>query len=154
MIYTVNNLFPRDIDAQQVYLNIIILSMLRIIINMMSFIYTKCMEQTWYLALDTQLFIVSPIIVYLIWRWPIGGFILLNGLFLAFVGVNFAIFAAYKLPPTIMFTRTKELLSVGGDIYKYYDKPWTRAPPYILGILRGWQLHSMRDSHNKPLPNV
>ena len=35
------------------------------------------MGQTWYLAIDMQLFIISPIFVYLLWRSPFSGLICL-----------------------------------------------------------------------------
>ena len=37
---------------------------------------------------------------------------------------------------------------------EYYFKPWTRAPPYLVGIFLGWLLHEMRNSTvkiSKPL---
>lgn len=30
----------------------------------------QCLGQTWYLAIDFQLFILSPIILIPLWRWP------------------------------------------------------------------------------------
>jgi hypothetical protein len=28
----------------------------------------------------------------------------------------------------------------------YYFKPWTRAPPYLIGIWTGWFLHRVKQS--------
>lgn len=28
----------------------------------------------------------------------------------------------------------------------YYFKPWTRAPPYLIGIWTGWFLHRVKHS--------
>jgi hypothetical protein len=28
----------------------------------------------------------------------------------------------------------------------YYFKPWTRAPPYMIGIWAGWFLHRVKQS--------
>lgn len=28
----------------------------------------------------------------------------------------------------------------------YYSKPWTRAPPYLIGIGTGWFLHRVKQS--------
>ena len=117
-------------------------------------IKSQCMEQTWYLSVDMQLFIIAPIFVYILWRWPLHGILTLVVFTLASIGANFAIFAVYDLPPTIMFTRLNDLIAVGTDSNKYYNKPWTRAPPYMLGLLTGWHLHALKDSTNKPLPNV
>lgn len=31
----------------------------------------------------------------------------------------------------------------------YYDLPWTRASPYLVGILLGWFLHVTKQSNRK-----
>lgn len=64
------------------------------------------MEQTWYLALDMQLFIVSPIFVYLLWRNKNIGLALLCLVFIGTIAANFAVFAVFDLMPTVMPTRT------------------------------------------------
>jgi peptidoglycan/LPS O-acetylase OafA/YrhL len=64
------------------------------------------MEQTWYLALDMQLFIVSPLVIYLLWRVKKIGMALLLFLFIGTIAANFAIFAVYDLMPAVMPTRT------------------------------------------------
>lgn len=64
------------------------------------------MEQTWYLALDMQLFILSPLFIYMLWRRKNIGLALLAFVFLGTIGANFAIFAVFDLMPTIMPTRT------------------------------------------------
>jgi peptidoglycan/LPS O-acetylase OafA/YrhL len=30
----------------------------------------QCLEHTWYLAVDMQLFLLSPILLYPLWKWP------------------------------------------------------------------------------------
>ena len=113
------------------------------------------MEQTWYLAVDMQLFIIAPIFVYILWRWPLHGVLTVVAFTLASIGGNFAVFAINDLPPTIIFTRTRELATNSGEkTDAYYVKPWTRAPPYMIGILMGWYLHTLRGSTKKARPNV
>lgn len=63
------------------------------------------MAQTWYLAVDMQLFIVAPLFVYLLFRWPFAGMLAIITALLGTLGANFAVFASYDLQPTIMFTR-------------------------------------------------
>lgn len=36
----------------------------------------------------------------------------------------------------------------------YYDLPWTRAPPYFIGIYVGWYLYKTEGSSRKPLNKV
>jgi peptidoglycan/LPS O-acetylase OafA/YrhL len=45
--------------------------------NLSSFL--QCLPQTWYLAVDMQLFILSPIVLYPLWKWPHKWNILLLG---------------------------------------------------------------------------
>ncbi|XP_032794863.2 nose resistant to fluoxetine protein 6 [Daphnia magna] len=120
----INNLFPTDINVQ-------------------------CMEQTWYLALDMQLFILSPLFIYMLWRRKNIGLALLAFVFLGTIGANFAIFAVFDLMPTIMPTRTFDTLAMGLDADYYYTKPWTRAPPYIVGVWLGWFLHVTKESQKR-----
>ncbi|XP_057365085.1 nose resistant to fluoxetine protein 6-like [Daphnia carinata] len=120
----INNLFPTDINVQ-------------------------CMEQTWYLATDMQLFILSPLFIYLLWRRKNIGLALLGFVFLGTIGANFAIFAVFDLMPTIMPTRTFDTLAMGFDADYYYTKPWTRAPPYIVGVWLGWFLYVTKESQKR-----
>lgn len=69
------------------------------------------MEQTWYLALDMQLFILSPLFIYLLWRRKSIGLALLAFVFVATIGANFAVFAVFDLMPTVMPTRTYNSVS-------------------------------------------
>lgn len=43
------------------------------------------MFQSWYLAADTQLFVLAPLIVYPLWRWRRAGVLLLGAV--AFISV-------------------------------------------------------------------
>lgn len=63
------------------------------------------MGETWYLAVDMQLFLISPIFVYLLWRWKRTGLIVLAGFTLASLSANFAVYFYFNLPPTLMVTR-------------------------------------------------
>ena len=67
------------------------------------------MGETWYLAVDMQLFLVAPLIIYPLWRWKKAGLILLSGFTLATLAANFAVYLVYNLPPTLMATRMYKL---------------------------------------------
>ena len=64
------------------------------------------MEQTWYLALDMQLFVLSPLFVYLLWRRKNIGLAALAFVLVGTIGANFAVFTVFDLMPTVMPTRT------------------------------------------------
>lgn len=60
------------------------------------------MFQSWYLAVDTQLFIIAPIFIYPLWRWrQIGEWMLGTASILAVI-VPFFVTFIYKLDPTFM----------------------------------------------------
>lgn len=67
------------------------------------------MGQTWYLAVDMQLFLVAPLVIYPLWRWRKYGLA-----WLALIGLLcqvsiFAIYAVYDLMPTMIVTRLYEI---------------------------------------------
>lgn len=59
------------------------------------------MPETWYLATDMQLFLVSPIFVYFIWKWKRSGLIFLALALAASTIANVVAFIVYQLPFTV-----------------------------------------------------
>ena len=66
------------------------------------------MPHTWYLAVDMHLFILSPIFVYLLWRWKRLGLVSVVGFTLASLAATFTLYAVFDFPPTMMITRMKD----------------------------------------------
>ncbi|XP_071040695.1 nose resistant to fluoxetine protein 6-like [Parasteatoda tepidariorum] len=110
----------------------------------------QCMGWTWYLANDMQFFVISPIFLITLWRWPTVGF-LVSTLFLwASWITGFVMTFQLNLPagtisnvndrindPT--FTpRWNEYMG------KYYMRPYTRIGPYIAGIVVGYILYKRK----------
>ena len=58
----------------------------------------QCMMETWYAANDMQFFLISPFIIYPIWRWKTTGLILLAVLTLGSLVSNIVIFATNDIP--------------------------------------------------------
>jgi len=104
-----------------------------------------CMGETWYLANDMQFFLISPLFIYTLWRWRMFGFILIAVTTLASLGGTVAEYIVYDLPPEIMASRQLEANNPHffGD---YYIKPWTRIPPYLVGIVLGHILSRTKKS--------
>ena len=108
------------------------------------------MPHTWYLAVDMHLFILSPIFVYLLWRWKRLGLVSVVGFTLASLAATFTLYAVFDFPPTMMITRMKDFSKSSSDFMDYYYfKFWTRAPPYMVGIFIGWFLHVTKGSSMK-----
>lgn len=60
------------------------------------------MRETWFLANDMQFFIISPLLVYPMWRWKRIGFAPLVTLTLASLLANIEAFASHDVPMTLM----------------------------------------------------
>ena len=58
------------------------------------------MGETWSLAVDMQLFLITPFIVYAIWRWRRAGLAILAALTLATLAINVYVFASHNLHMT------------------------------------------------------
>ena len=63
------------------------------------------MGETWYLAVDMQLFLMAPFLIYPLWRWKKVGLTLLAFFTLGALAANFAVYAIYSFPPSLMPTR-------------------------------------------------
>jgi len=90
-----------------------------------------CINVTWYLAIDMQFFILTPIVLTVLHKFPKAGQALL-GLLLAAGTVC-----------QIYFTIVDDEFFHGS--FRYYMKPWNRSNPYVIGLLLGYILHKMRD---------
>ena len=63
-------------------------------------------SETWYLACDMQMFWLSPLFIYPIWRWKKTGVIWTAICLFVFLGASATVFIVYDLIPTILFVRT------------------------------------------------
>lgn len=66
--------------------------------------YAQCMNQTWYMAVDMQLFWLSPLVLLPLARWPRLGRALLVGLIVAAVAAPFAVTVAEGLSGAMLYT--------------------------------------------------
>ena len=100
-----------------------------------------CLPVTWYLACDMQMYVVAPLVLLpMYWgsRKMHAGLIWWTLVFLLFTAVPIGLSAKHHLPPG------------GGIIYQpvddfnytldFYNVPWARAQPYLIGILTGYVL--------------
>lgn len=60
------------------------------------------MFQSWYLAADTQLFVLAPLVVYPLWRWRRLGLAALGGLAVVSVLVPLLSTLAYDTDPSLL----------------------------------------------------
>jgi len=101
----------------------------------------SCMGVTWYLMVDMQLFIFTPLIIYPLWRWPKAGLIL-SGVITC---------AATIVPVAIVWAENPFMGGWSGDFGEFYIKPWNRVQPYIVGLVVGFFLYKLRDKPRLPI---
>ena len=63
------------------------------------------MGEMWYLAVDTQLFIISPLLVYFLWKWRRIGPVLNGLVMIACLASTVAVYIVFDMPPSSMLTR-------------------------------------------------
>lgn len=103
----------------------------------------KCYTITWYIAIEMQLFIFTPIIVFLLYRyWQSGLAIIFSVLCvsLATIGVIAGTndYNANQIRNEILAHSETEVSSIYNDIYY---KPYCRVNAYLIGILLGFVLY-------------
>ncbi|KAJ8956800.1 hypothetical protein NQ318_014214, partial [Aromia moschata] len=94
-----------------------------------------CLGQAWYLNVDVQLYIISPLFLFLLIKYPKVGLGLLVSCALATMATSFAI--AYDLELSAILTSTSVKGSQHDYLTKYYVQPYTRAAPWIFGVIFG-----------------
>ncbi len=91
-----------------------------------------CLGWSWYLANDFQLYLLVPILCLLYSHRKLFGSLALAGLFAICFVAQIATFIHYKISIDIVHRVSPAFWS------KYYDKPFCRAAPFLLGVLFAW----------------
>lgn len=108
--------------------------------------YKICMFQSWYLATDTQLFILAPILLYPLWRWRRVGSVILGAAVVISTIFPFAWTSIHKLDPTFLaFQDEVQDLATNEFFVTSYVKTHMRATAYLFGILTGYLVHVMQE---------
>ncbi|XP_072034489.1 O-acyltransferase like protein-like [Amphiura filiformis] len=103
----------------------------------------QCMGWSWYLANDMQFFIISPIILYLLYKNRKIGFAVIGGILLISTCATIGISYHYGL--NIGFNQ-KPFNNNTADhptADHLYGKPYHRIPPYLIGIIVGYFLFKL-----------
>ncbi|VVC30375.1 Nose resistant-to-fluoxetine protein, N-terminal,Acyltransferase 3 [Cinara cedri] len=112
-----------------------------------------CLSHTHHIGIDSQLFIVSPLLIWTLWKWPKKSLVVLIGLATISTGLRY-----YET-----FTRKLNLfISFGSSVSQMYDTadysyilPTHRLTVYIMGILLAYCLryvgknYQIKNSHLK-----
>eukprot|EP01022_Parablepharisma_sp_SALTPOND_P028563 TRINITY_DN71154_c0_g1_i1.p1 TRINITY_DN71154_c0_g1~~TRINITY_DN71154_c0_g1_i1.p1 ORF type:complete len:714 (+),score=31.21 TRINITY_DN71154_c0_g1_i1:128-2143(+) len=101
----------------------------------------ECMGYTWYLANDMQFFILTPLLVYLYLKRRSLGYYAVIFLGLTCTTIGIALSIKYNLSASYMkFTE---------DYFeRYYQRPYNRISPYLVGILAAYGYHEYKKGYN------
>eukprot|EP00116_Pleurobrachia_bachei_P003752 sb/3464014/ len=91
----------------------------------------QCVGQAWYLANDMQFYIIAPFFILPLFYKPKLGAILLTGTVVA-SAITSAVLTYHN-------NLGLSVLSGNPDAFSMiYIKPYTRIPPYLIGVAGGW----------------
>lgn len=111
-----------------------------------SHMMNECLGWSWYLANDMQFYVISPIFLYVMYRFKFRGALLSTGIgILLCVVINGAVIGSKNLPalisesfsPKASQEQKSKTLTFADDVY---IKPHTRIAPYLVGLLLGFIL--------------
>ncbi|XP_058444050.1 nose resistant to fluoxetine protein 6-like [Malaya genurostris] len=97
-----------------------------------------CLGHSWYLSVDMQLFLLSPFIIYPLWRWGHRIAIAIALLIVTSMAFIFSATLKHDLRANIMFSSLEQ------DRYSYVPTH-TRMGAWFVGIVLGYILHSTKD---------
>ncbi|EAT32544.1 AAEL015331-PA [Aedes aegypti] len=108
-----------------------------------------CMFQSWYLASDSQLFVLAPLLLYPLWRYGRRvGATLLGTVATVSVVVPFLVTYYGELDPSLMIFGD-EVADLQSNSYfaNVYVKTHMRATAYIFGLAVGYLVHIMQQKN-------
>ncbi|XP_071491470.1 nose resistant to fluoxetine protein 6-like [Diadema antillarum] len=117
-----------------------------------NFYDNKCIDWVWYLANDTQFFIISPFILILLYRKPVCGFLSLAVLTIISIVVTAYLMVKYKFRIDVVFFADPTSNPLHSFENEIYVKPYCRIAPYLVGMAMGYLLHNYKDKTVKIHP--
>ncbi|CAG9534800.1 unnamed protein product [Cercopithifilaria johnstoni] len=109
-----------------------------------NFYPNECMPWMWYLALDTQFYIIAPIVLLLLHIIPTIAIILIIAIIVLSVIYRATMVVLFRFPATLISaliendSLTTELME---KMFRYlYAVPHARIGSFLIGILLGWSL--------------
>ncbi|XP_076319637.1 nose resistant to fluoxetine protein 6-like [Tachypleus tridentatus] len=115
-----------------------------------NFLYptNMCISPYWYLAADMQLYLISPVILITLYKWPRMGFVLITfGILASWVSI--AVITVWKnFNPSVVLFDPKTNIETGGYIH---IRPYTHLGPYCIGMATGYLLLKRRNIRLRPI---
>ncbi|XP_063992297.1 nose resistant to fluoxetine protein 6-like [Diachasmimorpha longicaudata] len=105
--------------------------------------YLLCLGHAWYLAVDMQLFWISPLIIYPLAKKPRLGLAVLSAFIIASIIIPASISAKEEYSGGLFLGTNKTHQS--NQMRYYYVATHTRAGPWLMGVLMGYKLAVMKN---------
>ena len=102
-----------------------------------------CLTHTHHVGIDTQLFLLAPFLISILWKWPRRGGIFLVGLAVLSTMARFYVTMTKNLSNYVFFGTSVSQLFDTADFM--YTLPAHRITVYIMGILLGYSLRMYKD---------
>ncbi|XP_034664724.1 nose resistant to fluoxetine protein 6-like [Drosophila subobscura] len=99
-----------------------------------------CLDHSWYLAVDMQLYIISPLLLIALYKW---GKKAAAGIVVLIVLVSCCLFATMMVNNFSMLMKNRVKSEEDGD-KKLYFATHTHAAPWLIGFVFGYFLHLNR----------
>lgn len=105
----------------------------------------QCMFQSWYLSVDTQLFVFVPIVIYSLWKWTLLGPLLLALTLMVTAILPWLITFFRQLDPTLMIYLNEIQDLTNNHYFKTaYIKTEMRAISYVIGMVFGYAIYRLQ----------
>ncbi|CAL1277769.1 unnamed protein product [Larinioides sclopetarius] len=116
-----------------------------------------CMGWSWYLANDMQFYVITPLFLITLYRWPKIGYSILGLFFCISFTANFAITYEYHFVKGMGniadFAEDLQnfLPSLMNFFNKIYTKPYTRIEAYLVGVLLAYIIYKRKENNSPKL---
>ncbi|XP_017486840.1 PREDICTED: nose resistant to fluoxetine protein 6-like [Rhagoletis zephyria] len=99
-----------------------------------------CLTHTWYSAVDTQLYLLSPVFIILLYKMPKTAFALCFAIIAASIVGTWTLTVMNNYPAVSYFTDSITTQQLVGYYNSIYTKPYFRVGPYLVGILAAYAM--------------
>ncbi|KAG5670728.1 hypothetical protein PVAND_000972 [Polypedilum vanderplanki] len=109
-------------------------------------VWNICLAHSWYLSVDFQLFILSPLLIYPAWKFGWKFLWLFFVLIIAVIVYTFLI--AFSFEVAAYHLRLEQISTIAYYLFIYFPTH-ARMNPWLIGMLTGYFLYKNRDTKLK-----
>lgn len=97
----------------------------------------SCLPWAWYLSNDIQLFAVCLVMIALYTKFPRSALITMGLMIIGSIVYNFV--ESYKEKYIVVAHISDIFFKFNPYFFNLYIKPWSRCPPYLIGLIMGFE---------------